>query len=84
MDYIFHILHFALSREGLEYEAANGASIPNLGEMRCEVMTVGSNMAKRITFQVADVHKPLLSTTACADMGFDCEEGRHVVRHRHS
>ena len=35
-------------------------------------MTVGSLQPKRITFQVADVHKPLLSISGCADMGFDC------------
>ena len=30
------------SRRGAEYEVANGATIPNLGGRRCEVMTVGS------------------------------------------
>ena len=39
-------------------------------------MTVGSVQAKRITFQVADVHKPLLSISGCADMGFDCFLGK--------
>ena len=62
------VLGDSLSTEGAEYEAANGQSILNLGE----VMTVGNAAAKRITFQVADVHKPLLSITTCADMGFDC------------
>ena len=38
--------------------------------------TVGSVVWKRITFQVADVHKPLLSVTDCADMGFDCYLGK--------
>jgi hypothetical protein len=66
------ILQNRLSREGVEYEVANGAHIPNLGERRCEMMTIGSNIAKRIVFQVADVHKPLLSISGCADMGFDC------------
>ena len=33
------------------------------------MMTIGSNTAKRIVFQVADVHKPLLSISGCADMG---------------
>ena len=65
------VLEKFFSREGAEYEIANGQSIPNLGERRCEFMTVGSATAKRITFQVADVHKPLLSITACGDMGFD-------------
>ena len=76
------ILQNRLSREGVEYEVANGAHIPNLGERRCEMMTVGSVVGKRITFQVADVHKPLLSVTDCADMGFDCylgDKGGHLI-----
>ena len=46
------------------------------------MMTVGSVVGKRITFQVADVHKPLLSVTDCADMGFDCylgDKGGHLI-----
>ena len=69
------ILQTALSRAGVEYEVANGAGLKNLGERQCEVMTAGSDVPKRIVFQVADVHKPLLSITACADMGFDCYLG---------
>ena len=69
------ILQNALSRAGVEYEVANGAGLKNLGERQCEVMTAGSDVPKRIVFQVADVHKPLLSITACADMGFDCYLG---------
>ena len=70
------ILENEWSKGGAEYEVANGATIPNLGERRCEVMTVGSPQAKRITFQVADVHKPLLSIYGCADMGYDCYLGQ--------
>ena len=33
-------------------------------------------MAKRLRFQVADVHTPLLSVTKLADAGFDCVLGR--------
>ena len=76
------ILQNRLSREGVEYEVANGAHIPNLGERRCQMMTVGSNIAKSIVFQVADVHKPLLSISGCADMGFDCylgDKGGHLL-----
>ena len=65
-----------LSRAGVEYEVANGESIPNLGERQCQVMTVGSMTPKKITFQVAEVHKPLLSVAACSDMGFDCFLGQ--------
>ena len=43
----------------------------NLGERRCEVITIGSMVPKRIVFQIADVHKPLLSITACSDMGYE-------------
>ena len=34
-------------------------------------MTAGSTVPNIITFQVADVHKPLLSITSCADLGYD-------------
>ena len=68
------ILRSAMSH-GQEYEVANGATIPNLGERRCLMMTLGSRAAKKIVFQVADVHKPLLSISRCADMGFRCHLG---------
>ena len=45
-------------------------------------MTVGSMITMRILFQVADVHKPLLSISGCADMGFDChldDKGGHLT-----
>jgi hypothetical protein len=70
------ILDNDLSKNGVEYEVANGESIANLGERRCQVMTVGSMAPKRIVFQVADVRKPLLSITACSDMGYDCYLGK--------
>ena len=70
------ILQNSLSRAGTKYEVANGAHIKNLGERRCEMMTIGSEKSKLITFQVADVHKPLLSISGCADMGFDCYLGK--------
>ena len=82
-----NVLENSLSREGGEYEVANRQAIPNLGERRCEVLTAGSTRAKRITLQLAAVHKPLMSITACADMGFDfflVPEGRMLWdRHTH-
>ena len=36
------------------------------------MMTENSETQKRINFQVADVHKPLLSVTRAADMGYQC------------
>ena len=71
------VLENELFRNGAEYEVANVATIPNLGERGCEVMAIGSLQAQRITFQVADAHKPLLSISSCADMGFDCFLGQH-------
>ena len=65
-----------LSKNGVEYEVAIGESTANLGERRCQVMTVGSMVPKRIVFQVSDVHKLLLSSTACSDMGYDCYPGK--------
>ena len=70
------IMENDLSRGGVEYEVANGESIANLGEKRCQVMTIGSMSPKKIVFQIADVHKPLLSVTACSDMGYDCYLGK--------
>ena len=66
----------AQSKQGMEYEVANGETIPNLGERRCLMMTQGSMAPKRIAFQVADVHKPLLSVTRAADMGYQCVLGK--------
>ena len=65
------------SRKGFEYEVANGDTIPNLGEKRCLMMTENSSTPKRINFQVADVHKPLLAVSKVADMGFECRLGKN-------
>ena len=51
---------------------ANGQSIPNEGERWCMMMTRGAPGPKRITFQVAEVHKALLSITRAADVGYEC------------
>ena len=66
------------SLRGMEYEVANGQSIPNLGERRCLVWTEGATEAKRMNMQVADVHKGLLSLSRCADMGFEGRFGRRA------
>ena len=61
------ILQNRLFREGVGYEVANGAHIPSRGERRCE-MTIGSSACKSIVFQVADVHKPLVSISGCPEI----------------
>ena len=64
------------SKAGMEYEVANGEVLPNLGERRCLMMTENSTTPKIIAFQVADVHKALLSVTRAADMGYQCVLGK--------
>ena len=64
------------SLRGMEYEVADGNTIPNLGERRCLMRTEDSSQARHINSQVADAHKPLLSLSRCADMGFYSWFGR--------
>ena len=46
--------------------------------------TQGSQLSKYVTFQVADVHKPLLSTARAADAGYDSYYGKDggYLKHR--
>ena len=60
----------------IEYDVASGETIPNLGERRCVMWTEGASSERQINLQVADVHKPLLSLSRCADMGFESRFGR--------
>ena len=60
----------------MEYEVANGASIPNLDERRCLMWTEGASDPKQVTMQVADIHKALLSLSRCADICFESTFGR--------
>ena len=65
------------SRRGCEYEVANGETIPNVGERHCLLMTEDIENAKRFVFQCADIHKPLLSVSRCADLRFQCVLSKH-------
>ena len=67
-----------MSRTQEEYEVANAASIPNLGERHLSIWTEGSSHTRSLCMQVADVHKPLLSLSRCADMGFESRFGKHA------
>ena len=66
------ILENAYSRVKFEYEVANGAGLRNHGERRCLLMSENSTQAKKITLQCANVHKPLLSVSKVADLGYEC------------
>jgi hypothetical protein len=68
----------AQSLSSMMYEVADGNEIPNLGERRCVMWTEGSQDARKINLQVADVHKALLSLSRCADMGFESRFGRRA------
>ena len=60
----------------MEYEVADGNTIPNLGERKCLMWTEGATSERQMNLQVADVHKALLSLSRCADMGFESRFGR--------
>jgi hypothetical protein len=57
------------SKRGVEYECANGASIPNLGQKRMALWTAEGTL-RSCTTQCADVSKPLQSV-------------RHLVKNKH-
>ena len=60
----------------MEYEVADGSTIPNLGGRSCVKWTEGASEERHINLQVADVHKPSLSLSRCADMRFESRSGR--------
>ena len=64
------------SERGMLYEVANKQTIPCLGERRLEIWTEGAQSARKMAIQVADVHKPLLSLSRCADSGFQSMFGQ--------
>ena len=55
---------------GLEYEVANGGVITNLGERRGEIKTsLESKHSFLMSFQVVEVHKPLLAVSKLVSAG---------------
>ena len=57
----------AASRAKIEYEVASGKAVPNFGEKHCEVHVEGASNPMMMHFQIADIHRPLLSLSKCAD-----------------
>jgi hypothetical protein len=57
-----------MSRAGGKYRAANGARIPNLGQVRVPFMNEEGDKCG-IMFQVAEVERPLISATQLAASG---------------
>ena len=64
----------AASLRGVVYEVANGARIHNKGEKKC-LMQSTNGTERLLSFQVCDVHKPLLAVSRL------CEAGYAVVFH---
>ncbi len=62
------------SRRGAKYEVANGGILHNLCEKRCILQNDGGS-EKLLSFQICDVHKPLLAVSRL------CESGHAVVFH---
>ena len=56
-----HLRESAASRRGVKYEVANGVQIPNLGEKAFGGYTDQEGFSRKITAQVCEVNKALLS-----------------------
>ena len=59
------------SRMGLNYIAANGKPIPNLGEQKIQV-TTGEGHLCGLKFQSADVNRPIMSVPRLTENGHNC------------
>ena len=49
-----------------------------MGERHLAIWTEGSETPKHLCMQVADVHKPLLSLSRCADLGYESRFGKYA------
>ena len=58
------------SRVGTEYEVANGGTVINLGERKAEMkLREGDTSTMILSFQVVEVHKPLLAVSKLIEAG---------------
>ena len=55
--------------QGVKYTCANGKKLPNLGEKKMIMSVDDTGMEHRITMQVADVSRPLMSVSRAVDSG---------------
>ena len=63
-------------REGVVCDTADGdVHLPNLGQRRCPMMTLGVKGSRKVLFQGGDIHKPLLSVSNVCGAGFECRSG---------
>ena len=60
------------SRVGCEYEVANGGVVVNLGERKAEMKLKEHDVGSMLmSFQVVDVHKPLLAVSRLVESGHE-------------
>ena len=68
----FSALHLILeglaAKSGVKYQSADGSTMPNLGEQQVAFVTSEGHSCN-LTFQVADVHKPLIAVTQLTAAG---------------
>ena len=67
---------------GIEYEVANGGVLMNLGEKRCEIRTsANTKNTFLMSFQVVEVHKPLLAVSKVIEAGHQVNFGKdsHIL-----
>ena len=72
------------ARRGVHYLAADGGRIPNLGELDVQFLTREQHRCS-MTFQVADVSKPILSVSDVVAKGNDVSfhaTGGTITNHR--
>ena len=55
--------------QGVKYTCAGGKKLPNLGEKKCLMSTTEDTAEHRLTMQVADVNRALLSVSKAVDGG---------------
>ena len=60
----------AASKAGVEYEVASGKAGSQPGAWHYEISCEGAGSSMMMSFQVADIHRPLLSLSRAADQGF--------------
>ena len=71
------------NKVGIEYEVANGGVVINLGEKRAEMKLKEDDTSSMImSFQVVEVHKPLLAVSRLVEAGHDVrfnEKDPHIL-----
>ena len=68
------------SKRGVQYVAANGSKLPNLGQMMLSFQN-SAGTAGRIMLQVANITKPLVSVSKLVDDGHQVVFDESFIHH---